>query len=97
MTPPPSENWQLPPAMADTAAPIDGAYNFIYWFSVIFFVAVTVTGVYFIMKYKRRPGVKSEPTGHFNKLEIFWTVTPTIFIVILSVPTLARLIHEVIK
>ena len=24
--------------------------------------------------------MKSEPTGHFNRLEIFWTVTPTIFI-----------------
>lgn len=83
MTQPQAASWQLPPAMADTAPPIDSAYNFIYWFSVVFTVAVTAGLVYFIWKYKRRAGVKSEPTGHFNKLEIFWTVTPTIFIVVL--------------
>ncbi len=77
---PASDNYQLPPAMADTAPPIDTAYNFIFWFSVLFFVAVVLTTIYFVMKYKRVKGVKSEPTGHFNKLEIFWTVTPTIFI-----------------
>lgn len=77
---PVSENFQLPPVMADSAPPIDTAYNFIFWFSVVFLTAVTVSMLFFVMKYKRQKGVKSEPTGHFNKLEIFWTVTPTIFI-----------------
>jgi cytochrome c oxidase subunit II len=80
---PPPASWQLPPAMADTAAPIDSTYDFIFWFSVVFTVVITVLMVYFVVKYKRRPGVKSEPTGHFNRLEIFWTVTPTIFIGVL--------------
>lgn len=73
-------NFQLPPAMADTAPPIDTAFNFIFWFSVVFFVAVNVAMIYFVTKYKRRPGVRPEPTGHFVKLELFWTITPTIFI-----------------
>lgn len=76
-------SWQLPPAMADTAPPIDSTYNFIFWFSVVFTVVITFLMVYFVVKYKRRKGVKSEPTGHFNRLEIFWTVTPTIFIGVL--------------
>lgn len=80
---PERENWQLPPAMGDAAPAIDGAYNFIFWFSVVFTVVITGAMLWFIVKYKRRPGVKSEPTGHFNKLEIFWTVTPTIFIFVL--------------
>lgn len=75
-----SDNFQLPPAMADTAMPVDKAYDFIFWFSVVFTVAVTASMLYFVAKYKRRPGVKSEPTGHFMKLELFWTITPTIFI-----------------
>jgi len=66
--------------MADTAPPIDKAYEFIFWFSVVFFVAVNVAMIYFVMKYKRKKGVKPEPTGHFMKLELFWTITPTIFI-----------------
>lgn len=72
--------YQLPPSMADTAPPVDKAYDFIFWFSVVFFVAVNLAMIYFVVKYKRRPGVKPEPTGHFMKLEIFWTVTPIIFI-----------------
>lgn len=75
-----SDNFQLPPAMADTAMPVDKAYDFIFWFSVVFTVAITAALLYFITKYKRRPGVKAEPTGHFMKLELFWTITPTIFI-----------------
>ena len=79
-TTPPAENWQLPPSMADTAPSIDWAYMFIFWFSVVFTVAITFALLYFVYKYKRKKGVKSEPTGHFQKLEIFWTVMPTIFI-----------------
>jgi cytochrome c oxidase subunit II len=75
-----SDNYQLPPSMADTAPPIDKAYDFIFWFSVVFTVAITAALLYFVAKYKRKPGVKSEPTGHFMKLELFWTITPTIFI-----------------
>jgi cytochrome c oxidase subunit 2 len=66
--------------MADTAPPIDKAYDFIFWFSVVFTVAITAALLYFVAKYRRKPGVKSEPTGHFMKLELFWTITPTIFI-----------------
>jgi cytochrome c oxidase subunit 2 len=66
--------------MADTAPSIDNAYMFIFWFSVVFFVVVNVAMIYFVVKYKRKPGVKPEPTGHFMKLELFWTITPTIFI-----------------
>jgi len=80
---PQASSFQLPPAMADTAPPIDSTYNFIFWFSVVFTVAVTGAMLYCIAKYKRRKGVKSEPTGHFNRLEIFWTVTPTLFIGVL--------------
>ena len=76
-------SWQLPPAMADSAPPVDSTYNFIFWFSVVFTTVITVTMLYFVVKYKRRKGVPSEPTGHFNRLEVFWTVTPTIFIGVL--------------
>lgn len=83
MMQPQASSWQLPPAMADSAASVDSAYNFIFWFSVVFTVVITGLMLFFVQKYKRRKGVKSEPTGHFNKLEIFWTVTPSIFIIFL--------------
>ena len=77
---PAPDSFQLPPSMADTAPPIDKAYDFIFWFSVVFTIAITAALLYFVVKYKRRPGVRPEPTGHFMKLELFWTITPTIFI-----------------
>ena len=80
---PPPVGFQLPPAMSDTAPPVDGVYNFIFWFSVFFTVVITALMLYFVVKYKRKPGVRPEPTGHFNRLEIFWTVTPTLFIGVL--------------
>ena len=80
---PPPASWQLPSAMSDTAPPVDGVYNFIFWFSVVFTVVITFLMLYFVVKYKRKPGVRPEPTGHFNRLEIFWTVTPTLFIGVL--------------
>ncbi len=69
--------------MSDTAPPVDSTYNFIFWFSVVFTVVITALLLFFVWKYKRVKGVKSEPTGHFNRLEIFWTVTPTLFIGVL--------------
>jgi cytochrome c oxidase subunit 2 len=69
--------------MSEGAAPVDGVYNFIFWFSVVFTVVITGLMMYFVVKYKRKKGVRPEPTGHFNRLEIFWTVTPTLFIGVL--------------
>ncbi len=82
-TEPQASSWQLPPAMSDGAPAVDSTYNFIFWFSVVFFVLITVATMYFVVKYRRRVGLKSEPTGHFNRLEIFWSVTPVIFCAVL--------------
>jgi cytochrome c oxidase subunit 2 len=93
MQPEPS-SWQLPRAMADTATRVDGAYNFIFWFSVVFAAAVIAITVLFVLKYRRRRGVKSEPTGNHTKLEIFWTVVPTLFIVVLFHIGFSAYIHN---
>lgn len=92
---PNAASFQLPPQMADTAPPVDAAYNFIYWFSVVFFIAVVASSLYFIAKYKRRsPNAKAEPTGHFYKLEVFWTVTPILFIIVLFHVGFSAYIHN---
>lgn len=80
MNQPQAASWQLPPAMSDTAPRSDDAYNFIFWFSVVFLAVITALLVHFVRTYRRRPGLKAEPTGHFQWLEILWTVAPTIFI-----------------
>ena len=55
-TEPQPASWQLPPAMSDTAGPVDSTYNFIFWFSVVFLVVITAAMLYFVVKYKRKKG-----------------------------------------
>ncbi len=52
--------------------------------SIFFFVAITVATVYFVIKYRHRPGHKAQPSSsHNDALEITWTVIPTIMCVFL--------------
>jgi cytochrome c oxidase subunit II len=52
--------------------------------SIFFFVAITIAVVYFVWKYRHRPGHKPEPSAaHNDALEITWTVIPTIIVVFL--------------
>src|SRR5262249_2334754 len=74
---------QLPAQMSTVAPHVDWLYYFLYWMSVAFFVAIVGTALYFVYKYRRRPGVKAAPTGHNNVLEVTWTFAPLILVVFL--------------
>ena len=74
---------QLPPQLSTISPQVDWMYDFIFWVSVVFFVGITASLVYFMWRYRRRPGVKSEPTGHHNALELFWTFAPLILLVLM--------------
>lgn len=74
---------QLPGQWSTLAAQTDSTFYFIYWLSVLMFVGIIGAMLYFVVKYKRVPGVKAEPTGHNNLLEIGWTVAPAFLLVVL--------------
>jgi cytochrome c oxidase subunit II len=78
---PVSESMQLPATMSSGAAQYDSLYYGIYWFSVVFLVGITGTMLYFVWKYRRRPGVKAAPTKDSTLLELVWTIPPIIMIV----------------
>lgn len=71
---------QLPPQLSTYAAEVDWLYYFLYWLSVVFFVAVVGAMLYFVVKYRRREGVAPKPTGHNTPLEVFWTFTPLVLL-----------------
>ncbi|MFO0693584.1 MAG: cytochrome c oxidase subunit II [Polyangiales bacterium] len=79
----PQGTLQLPPQMSTIAPDVDHLYYLIYWVSVVSFVLITGTMLVYVLKYRRRPGVKAEPTGHSTALEIFWTFTPLFLLVYL--------------
>ncbi|MGO9836677.1 MAG: c-type cytochrome [Polyangiaceae bacterium] len=68
--------FQLPEQMSTVAGDIDWLYYFIYWLSVVLFVAIVGTMVYWAIKYRERKGHKAEPTGHNVPLEVAWTIAP---------------------
>ncbi len=75
--------WQLPPQLSTLAPEVDWIYDFIFWVSVVAFFGIIVTTVFFMWRYRRRPGVKPEPTGHANTLELFWTFSPLIVLALM--------------
>ncbi|MEI8256413.1 MAG: cytochrome c oxidase subunit II [Deltaproteobacteria bacterium] len=79
----PQPSIQMPGQWSTVAPTVDWMFYFIYWLSVVMFVGIVATAMYFVVKYRRRPGVKAEPTGHNNTLEIGWTVAPVVFLVFL--------------
>src|SRR5207244_3841 len=80
---PPDASFQLPPAFSESALQIDDIYNAMFWFSVVFTVAITAAVLYFIVKYKRKKGDVLDTPGNFTVLEITWTVIPILFIIVL--------------
>jgi len=74
---------QLPGQLSTIAPRIDWVYDFIFWVSVVFFFAIVVALVYFMWRYRRRPGVKAQPTGHHNVLELAWTFGPVPLLILM--------------
>jgi cytochrome c oxidase subunit 2 len=79
----PATTFQLPAAFSAAALDVDDIYYAMYWFSLVFTVVITGATLWFLVKYKRKPGDKLEPPGNVTVLEITWTVIPILFIVVL--------------
>src|SRR5271165_6574266 len=75
--------FQLPEQMSSVAPEIDWLYYFIYWLSVILFIAIVGAMIYWAIKYRERKGHKAEPTGHNLTLELAWTIAPCFILVFL--------------
>jgi cytochrome c oxidase subunit 2 len=73
----------IPLPGTDVAAQWDSLYSFIVWLSVFFFILIVGGMLYFIVKYRYQPGVKSKYiTGH-HLLEAIWIVVPTLLLLVI--------------
>jgi cytochrome c oxidase subunit 2 len=74
----------LPKSVNQIADDSDRMFYAVLGLSAFFFFAITFAVVYFVWKYRHRPGHKAEPSaGHNDALEITWTIIPTIICVFL--------------
>ena len=77
----PATFW-FPPQASTFAKEVDSFYFLIYYICLAFFIPIVVGMVYFVWKYRRRPGYEgSTEAWHNNMLEVVWTVVPTLLVV----------------
>ena len=79
----PTTSFQLPESLSAAATDVDDIFMAMYWFSLVFTVAITGAVLWFIVKYKRKKGDVLGPPVNVTVLEITWTVIPVLFIVVL--------------
>lgn len=72
---------QLPRQMSTIAAGVDDMYYFIFWVSVVFFVAIIGVALWCLVKYRASKHPHATPPGHHDVLELFWTFAPLILLI----------------
>ncbi len=64
---------------------IDVLLNFIFWLTLVVFVLTQIVYVYYLIRYRRKPGVKATYSHGNNFLEIVWTTIPVIIFLTLAI------------
>lgn len=77
----------IPQQAAEQAERVDGLMWFVVWASVAIFTLVGVVLVYCAWRFRAAPGDESDgPPVHGNtKLEIVWTLVPTVLLAVMAV------------
>lgn len=76
--------WWLPENFSSDGVVIDQLFNLILVVVVVVFVAVQITLIVFLVKYRARPGGKATYIHGNNRLEILWTAVPAVLLAALS-------------
>ncbi len=72
---------QLPKQASTLAASVDWLYQFIFWACVIMFVVIIGAMLFFVAKYRAKPGEKPlAPGPKHTTLELAWTFAPLILL-----------------
>lgn len=74
----------LPEAASQEALEVDGLIHLVTWLVGITFVGVQVLLLWFLWKYRAKPGVKAKHTHGNHTVEMIWTVVPALILVFLA-------------
>lgn len=75
----------LPPCVTVHGEQVDFIFAIIFWLTLAVFVITQSVYVYYLIKYRSRPGHKAFYSHGSNKLEIIWTTAPTIVFLALAI------------
>ncbi len=79
-----SKRWWLPDAASTYARDLDWIFYLILYITGAVFFAVQGLLVYFLVRYRKKEGVKAVYYHGNNRLEIIWTVIPALIMVYLA-------------
>jgi cytochrome c oxidase subunit II len=74
-----------PPNFTTGGAQIDAILNFIFWLTLVVFIAVQGVFIVYLVKYRRRPGHRAFYCHGNNVLEIVWTSIPVLIFLGLAI------------
>ncbi len=74
-----------PPNFTAGGAQIDGIMNFIFWLTLVVFIAVQAVFIVYLVKYRRREGHRAYYCHGNNVLEIVWTSIPVLIFLGLAI------------
>lgn len=76
----------LPPGASTTTSSVDPLFNFIMGVSIFFFVLVMAVLAYFVIKYRKRgDDDRTSPISGNHRLEIVWSLIPTVLLIVMFV------------
>ena len=78
-------SWLLPPGASTYASDIDWLYYMILIITGIAFVIVEAALIWFMIKYRARPGRKAYYTHGSLRAEVIWTSVPAVVVVIIGI------------
>ena len=74
-----------PPNYTEGGEQIDSILNFIFWLTLVVFLAVQAVLIIYVVKYRRRPGHSAHYSHGNNVLEVVWTTIPVLIFLGLAI------------
>jgi cytochrome c oxidase subunit II len=76
----------MPAQGSQGAGGVDSIFYLILWIALAFFALIVGLMVFFVLRYRRRPGAEAEGSATHNlPLEIVWTLVPTAIVALIFV------------
>ena len=78
------EHLYFPHNISTFGVKIDWLFELIFWIVMVVWIAVMITMVVFMIRYRTRPGRKAEYIEGNSRLEIIWTTATTVILIVLA-------------
>ncbi|MCK9590146.1 MAG: cytochrome c oxidase subunit II [Terrimicrobiaceae bacterium] len=74
-----------PPTVTTGGEKIDMLLGFIFWLTIAAFFLTQAVYIFYLVRYRRRPGHKAHYSHGNNTMEFWWTIIPTAIFLLLAV------------